>query len=350
MTSLRGPVANAYQVALEGTGAPFYDLFKPNSTFLFDEHMLPTPALAVPSEADFDGQTPQWRRAMENFSNERTRRKEARDALASRSLRHIWEAGINTADEYAKKDILLVNNPGLAQFIVMREDGGFKKHIDDASQMKWLKNYLAAISTAQSVSSSKKKVVASVLIRPIRFSGSTTSCAYYITPVDVSTEVEDWARCGFKVKETFRPLDLTWSDELVYFFMDKHEDKFRIPIEVADFIKSKFARFWAMCADDLNNVVEEAVPAVPLIPYSFGNMSGNINIAVGGAANQDVSDYVPPSFDLPLTPEQLKYVRGEGRPHYGDHKVAEPDNKLAAAIGTAAAAMITVGVAAALSS
>lgn len=190
-----------------------------------------------------------------------------------------------------------------------------------------------------------------VLIRPIlRKPADALAVGYLLCPAEVTTDTDAWVRAGFRKPGLRTPISPTPVEDYLQRFFTA-DGRFSVPVALSSATPGEFTYYWAAFAagdfpDDL-----PPRPAVPQLPYNFeGMMAQNVNIAFGGSANQDVSDFVPPSFDAPLTAEQLKYVRGGGRPHYGDHSVAEPNNKLAAAIGTAAAAMITVGVATALAS
>lgn len=186
-----------------------------------------------------------------------------------------------------------------------------------------------------------------VLMKPIYKKGEAQAAGYYITPAEVSREPEKWSTAGFRNPDARAPpLYPLPTDEYIAPFIDL-KGKFAVPKSFGE--RNQLSYYWCKLAE-LRFPDEKPAPlAVPIQPFSFGDVSGRININIGGSATQDVSDFVPPTMDLPLTTDQLKYVARGGRDYFGDHPVAEPDNKLAAAIGTAVAAAITVGVAAALS-
>lgn len=228
----------------------------------------------------------------------------------------------------------------------------------DALSVAWFERFLTVVADSWKIAQSEESRKTPgwgpcVLIRPILKERGRTPAGYFLCPAEVSTVAKHWTDLGFRNPYSddylTTPLYPRPTDGFLQIFTSP-AGGFAIPSELSIATPNQFLYYWASFAEINFPTVKPLEPAVPQQPHSFGAVSGqNINISVGGAASMDVSDFTPPTFEGPLTKEQLRFVARGGRNYFGDHPVAEPDNKLAAAIGTAAAAAITVGVAAALS-
>jgi len=339
-------------VAAEDPAYGYAGLFSENTTFGFGGAMRSVQS-QVPQRHMFSLHG-DYQAAYESWSNSNRR---GQGELAKNALNHLWRAADNGAAWYRAQGLTLLNNPDLAQFIEMIEDKDGKQtfvvHQDSVAELRWFTNYLARVYSSFNAASIKDAdIEATVLIRPVVISGKVS--AYYVCPVHVTTSVKAWADCGFRVLAySFHPLNIASPQEFLDLYKGR-EQTFDLPAELQGFPYQRFARFWAACANEFDNAAKKDPPAagVPQQQINFDGVSGSsVTIVTGAGSSLNTTNTITPpeplAFPDPFSPEALKrkFTLTGDPGYFGDQMAVEPKDKLIAALGTAAAAAITIGVA-----
>lgn len=336
-----GPFYDALVLARDGASERYEDLFAPNSTYPFASEMT----TAFPNDPDRLVSQHQYLKNVDRFNSDLARYQKARAQLANTAFETL------NRYNFLQLKSRLVDDPDLAQFVYLLEDGSFAVKKDNARELGWFRGYLQRVYSAWDARNPKPADLRpTVVLRPIILDPDSRTCAYYVCPVDVTTRENLWRKCGFDVPPLgFYPLDISSPDDFLVRYQDTITAAFRLPRELATFDARVLARFWAMQANSVNNPIpKKPVLAVPQQQFNFDGVSGgSVTIMTGSDASSVITTPAPLPFPDPFAPENLrgKFIATGDPSYFGDKSVFEQKDKLIAAIGTAAAAAITIGIA-----